>query len=557
MSEVDLMLEANLPICPICITSFNGSLELLKHVFHKHIPPKLPCLECEETCQHDVINQTDENLAVNLVKIDPDDGCDTVEDTDMSDDDKSIVYDLLDEAYENAKNKEAEEIVQHNSFLTVRSDLIGPLQNKDLSQQTENQAIQTPFELIQEYNSGDETESECMEIHSCDLCDTFFNSKLELNSHKEGGHMCEFCNVIYVTVKEKENHLKNAHSFKCPKCDLSFASKELCTDHTKSHLVSHALPKNVIRVMTRHVSALIDKEDEDILVNDPEEDVNYQENNENVDSSNISLVSDRDITQHVWSLMLQNHCVQHQTLKSEKIHDEIINTNVNSQIDKVRCELCDTFFNSYGEYFVHKAGGHKCEFCNVIYKTAKAKENHFKSSHSYKCSKCDLSFISKKLCKDHYKLHGNNSAMSDKQKKEGSHKCEFCDLTFKTTKKRNNHMKSAHSFKCSKCDLSFVSKKLCTDHTKSHLIGDALPQNVIRVMKRHKCDLWHGDNYCGLAFETKKKLEDHQANAPAWSGIVILKTKILKQHCCGIGFDTKEKLQDHKKSHSHKCLECG
>ena len=227
MSEVDLMLEANLPICPICITSFNGSLELLKHVFQKHIPPKLPCLECEETCQHDVINQTDENLAVNPVKIDPDDVCDTVEDTDMSDDDKSIVYDLLDEAYENAKNKEAEEIVEQNSFLTVRRDLIGPLQNKDLNQQTENQAIQTPFEMIQEYNSGDETESECMEIHSCDLCDTFFNSKKELNSHKEGGHMCEFCDIIYVTVEEKENHFKNAHSFKCPKCDLSFASKEV------------------------------------------------------------------------------------------------------------------------------------------------------------------------------------------------------------------------------------------------------------------------------------------------------------------------------------------
>ena len=140
--------------------------------------------------------------------------------------------------------------VHHNEEVKV---VVHGLSQAHLKQQTENQAIQTPFEMIQEYNSGDETESECMEIHQCDLCDTFFNSKLELNSHKEGGHMCEFCNVIYVTVKEKENHLKNAHSFKCPKCDLSFVSKELCTDHTKSHLVSHALPKNVIRVMTRHV----------------------------------------------------------------------------------------------------------------------------------------------------------------------------------------------------------------------------------------------------------------------------------------------------------------
>ena len=50
-------------------------------------------------------------------------------------------------------------------------------------------------------------ESECMEVHQCDLCDTFYASKEELEVHKEGGHRCEHCDTIYNTAKEKKNHM--------------------------------------------------------------------------------------------------------------------------------------------------------------------------------------------------------------------------------------------------------------------------------------------------------------------------------------------------------------
>ena len=268
---------------------------------------------------------------------------------------------------------------------------------------------------------------ECMEIHQCDLCVTFFNSNFELFRHKAGGHMCEFCNFIYWTVKGKENHLR------------------ICTD------------QNVIPV-----SVLNDKDAEDIVVIDTEKDGNSQEVNENVDSSNVTITLDSE-----------KAVTQPQTVDCDTIHEEfVVNSRPNIQVDfnKVKCDLCDAIFCKKSE--------HKCEFCNAIYKSVKAKENHLKKSHSFKCPKCDLSFVSKKLCKVHTLNcnHENKCNLCDtsftyKQlvvHKKAGHKCEFCNAIYKSVKAKENHLKKSHSFKCPKCDLSFVSKKLCTDHRKSH-----------------------------------------------------------------------------------------
>ena len=773
--DVDVLLENTLPICPICITSFNGPLELLKHVYHKHVPSKPPCLKCEETCQH-VINEAVNPSNEPCIKIDPNDGFDETE--------KSLVWDLIDETTENVKNEETEKSGQKTSFLTIRSDLFDPLQNQNtknqaiqtpyedgfadekssnaneetlakkrtkpnpkqrkkikmmkmskrcgycdksyatenelkshwetvhrqqkssqsrrpepheqsrqlhqkptnhenvdykcdyctkefpskaqvefhmkkmndqaklyscsksncsftahylcvwndhrmivhrneevkavvqglplqnqvINQQIESQAIlqawnafRTPFEMIQEY-SGDETEPECMEIHQCDLCDTFFNSKNQLSVHKKGGHMCEFCNFIYWTVEGKENHLK------------------ICTDQT---LNCDPMPQNVIPV-----SALNDENAEDIVVIDPKEDVNSQEVNENVDSSNVTITLDSE-----------KAVTQPQTVNRDKIHNVTFNTNAkvnsrsNTHVDfnKVKCDLCDAIFHSTDEFnahdqlYVHKKAGHKCEFCNIIYKTVKQKENHLKLAHSFKCPLCDLSFVSKKQRKSHLHLVSHNlpqnvmnvmCALNDEEAediavidpekdvnsqeitldsdkeiantKENSqpnsqikkfvcglcdtffnsndelnahykerHKCEFCNFHYSSVKAKENHMKSTHSFKCPKCDLSFVSKNLCRVHTlncdpviKCDLCDASFTYKQLVVHKKagHKCE------FCNAIYKSVKAKENH-----------LKKSHSFKCPKCDVTFVSKELLSDHLVSHvnhsfllegSHKCAIC-
>merc|ERR1712029_479535 len=58
------------------------------------------------------------------------------------------------------------------------------------------------------------------------------------------------------------------------------------------------------------------------------------------------------------------------------------NSRPNSHFDfnKVRCDLCDAIFdsnnesNAHDQLYVHKKAGHKCEFCNEIYKSVIGKQ---------------------------------------------------------------------------------------------------------------------------------------------------------------------------------------
>ena len=62
-NEIDSQLEAN--VCPICLHAFSGPLELVKHVFHIHVPEeskavmkqtKKPKRDCDTIKKEKVIN---------------------------------------------------------------------------------------------------------------------------------------------------------------------------------------------------------------------------------------------------------------------------------------------------------------------------------------------------------------------------------------------------------------------------------------------------------------------------------------------------------------------
>ena len=100
-------------------------------------------------------------------------------------------------------------------------------------------------------------DSECMEIHQCDLCETFFTTASELCEHKKKGHMCEFCDKTYNTVSEKQGHMKKhfkyskkvnkihkkstekKQHFKCEHCTEKFTNQEQFQFHMKSMKLKH------------------------------------------------------------------------------------------------------------------------------------------------------------------------------------------------------------------------------------------------------------------------------------------------------------------------------
>ena len=72
---------------------------------------------------------------------------------------------------------------------------------------------------------------ECQEVHQCNLCPMFFNSKKGLKKHKKNKHKCEFCVGTFYTPKGKLKHMSNCHNFKCHNCHQKFSERKDLTDH--------------------------------------------------------------------------------------------------------------------------------------------------------------------------------------------------------------------------------------------------------------------------------------------------------------------------------------
>ena len=215
--EVDEKLEAN--ICPFCTKAFNSSLQLLKHVVYKH-----NCLECTKTCQHKaVINQADEPIVKSEITSP-----------------ENIKIEIVNEPSEEIVNTvqicdDNENLRIQDENVLIKSEFVNPIDEKNIVESPEN----SNFLRVRTDLFSDQVHTlNCDPVIKCDLCDASFTYK-QLVVHKKAGHKCEFCNAIYKSVKAKENHLKKSHSFKCPKCDVTFVSKELLSDHLVSH-VNHS-----------------------------------------------------------------------------------------------------------------------------------------------------------------------------------------------------------------------------------------------------------------------------------------------------------------------------
>ena len=197
-----MLVEAN--ICPLCLDVFQGSKELLKHVFQTHhVSMQPPCQICLEHCQHQneaVLNkETNENVRV---KTEP------LELNESQNEQQSEICDTK----ENVKIEPKE--------INGNIEDTETLSNSDIVQCDICDKHFDTKELFEDH------QCECQEIHQCDLCPMFFNSKAGLQKHNRDGHKCEFCPTIFKSVEGRSHHISQNHNFQCHNCHLIFPLKQ-------------------------------------------------------------------------------------------------------------------------------------------------------------------------------------------------------------------------------------------------------------------------------------------------------------------------------------------
>ena len=121
-------------------------------------------------------------------------------------------------------------------------------------------------------------------------------------------------------------------------------------------------------------------------------------------------------------------------------------------METYQCELCPMFFNSEVGLTKHKRGGHRCEFCTVIYLSVQGKLNHLSDSHNFQCDQCRQIFRLKTDLKYH------ESQTHPRPKTRPKFNCNTCGKSFPSKEGRDHHMKKG-SKKCNQLRKSLKSKK--------------------------------------------------------------------------------------------------
>ena len=156
---------------------------------------------------------------------------------------------------------------------------------------------------------------ECQEIHQCDLCPMFFNSKAGLQKHNRDGHKCEFCPTIFKSVEGRYNHMLQ-HNFECHNCGLIFPLRQ----DLKYHECLSSVTPTIKSILT---------------VKKPRK----RSPRKHVTNHKHELYCDKCKQRFPSAVKLQEH------KKSQHPH-EYVATLKSQENPIIRCELCDEKFTS-------------------------------------------------------------------------------------------------------------------------------------------------------------------------------------------------------------------
>ncbi len=326
------------------------------------------------------------------------------------------------------------------STLTVKAELIDPVENMDTSQ---SKVVETCLQTSEEnqnsqghkaepiLNTNDNSESQ----HINETCDNFRESNIKV-SNKNASYQCTKCSKMCASRKQLLVH-KGTHSekkFHCLTCNMPFRLKKQLISHKKTH--KKALP---------HACPLCPRK------------------------------------------YLQKHSLKEHLMRFHK--------------KRYRCKNCSGFYATEQEYEKHFENQTQCKkpkfdccVCGQIFIDRDDLLKHHKVHRDmvgFKCRKCKKEYahinslwshmrsheIGEKMCPHCGKLVINNSSLKNHiaivHSDERPFSCTLCPRRFKFKSDVKSHMESRHTqsvrFQCEVCSASYTSRLCLNQHLKKHV----------------------------------------------------------------------------------------
>ena len=314
----------------------------------------------------------------------------------------------------------------------------------------------------------------------CYICKDEFRGLLkDLPKHFEDCHpgrdpfKCDDCEVTMKTYKQKQNHFLYKHSnkpaFQCAQCNIEFTSAHSKKVHVESVHMNLCLTCDRCGAEFRNTT---------------------------------NLKRHLRVTHHVYNLTEKKKVKQcdkcEQTFRiAEDMNKHLLKDHEIENKD-FGCNECETKWASHLSLELHYAETHKklmnsCEICGYSQISASLMRKHIAKKHNklkeFVCHICARKFAIKTMLESHLSIeHGEG---------ETRFKCEHCGKAFYSACNLRNHVEQMHTkdkvYNCGECDYFAYSKKnlgnhISTKHRKANL----------------ECE------FCGKAFFSKPKLEDHR-----------------------------------------------
>ncbi|XP_076290094.1 uncharacterized protein LOC143213776 isoform X2 [Lasioglossum baleicum] len=222
----------------------------------------------------------------------------------------------------------------------------------------------------------------------------------------------------------------------------------------------------------------------------------------------------------------------------------------------------------------------KCNRCLQSFSIEQTYLLHIQNHNNYKCSKCDVTFASKKKAHEHYKTVHSSKLDHNKISNSSIYFCADCRHTFVKKDDYSRHLESTLHVSKVKKEVTIADIFTCSICSKNLISQRALDQHVRRIHKGEKrfiCNIYGCTFQCARKSDLgrHKQLHIEQRNivceqcGKTFTSISILNDHVLYVHnkerqfvCdeCGKAFKRNSLLKRHKLSHQqHRpfaCMQC-
>ncbi|KAM7354255.1 uncharacterized protein ACRADG_005986 [Cochliomyia hominivorax] len=308
--------------------------------------------------------------------------------------------------------------------------------------------IQCPFCNNQKFNNTNSILKHLEEVHN--NFDYFFII------HADNSRSCKVCNNIYLKYDKKTcyDHIHqhfDKRFYKCPMCDNSYTSYNIC----KHHIIykHYAKPLNQLMKTNEKIDISLNKETKEEISNEP------------------SCVGRSSANSYVL-----NEFVEFITFACPECNEGFLKHEEWSKHITTK----HNFFEKSNMYFKDTDGSLKCTTCKMTLSTSTIQQQRHKLTHmpyrSFMCSLCYTRFNSLGILYGHHRR---------KHFASGSFKCPICSEILSTDYQRAEHIKNQHSRSewprnmCLICYKILARKFGLTTHMNTH--------DIDRV--KHTCEI--------------------------------------------------------------------